>query len=186
MAFGTKTKTTDPQPTEEVWPESQLDPNADYTADPAPEGMAEPAVTPEVPEVLNGTGKTRRGRPKLGDLPTVSKSDLGGGMIVPESEWEENPVAVTPTQVRDEAQQDVDGLVKDVYDAWIAADKPPAKRAPRARYVVKPEFEATTKAMLTRAGTFHKVKVTTTPHYQPDGMVALVFTVRDRDPKKSK
>ena len=198
--FGRNTETIDPEtpeinPTDEyagdgsdpvtTYPgEPQLDPKADYTADPAPEGMAEPAVTPEVPEVLNGaTAATRRGRPKLADLPPVQAEDLGGGMFVPEEEWDTNPIAEKQSQVRDAAQVKVDDLVKQVHDAWIKADKPGARTSPRARYEVKPEHAAGTRAMLTRAGAIHKVKVTPVSRNLPNGMVAIVFTVRDRDPK---
>lgn len=153
-----------------------------------------PAVSasevPEVPEHdAEATGaKTRRGRPKLGDLPELKADDLLVDEDVPEDEWASMPSGGTPAATeRSEIQLKFDNDVKAVHNAWVEAGKPAAKLSPRKRYVVKPEMDNTTRAMLTRAGAINKLRVIPIlKSHTPDGKVSIVYTVHDRPPAKPK
>ena len=148
------------------------------------------ATISEVPEVpahdAEATGaKTRRGRPKLGDLPELTADALGEAEDVPEAEWASTPLDETRIIERSATQLAIDAAVKSVHDAWLV-NKPPARSAPRKRYTVKPEMAATTRAMLTRAGAFHKVRVIATTTHDQNGMAVIVFSAIDRPPSVKK
>jgi hypothetical protein len=194
--FGSKTQEHDEstlgspfeadQPQADLTPQIDVDPAAEYAdGNPAPENLDEtPTETPAAEE--NGDSKVKRGRRKFADLPAVPADMLDESGLVPEEEWDSNPLTETPSAVRDAAQMKVDAKVKMVYDAWNEAGKPGIRSAPRSRYSVTPEFAPGTRAMLTRAGTFHKVKVSPTSHNDASGNVVIVFTVTDRDKPKPK
>jgi hypothetical protein len=147
-----------------------------------------PAVpASEVPEVpahdAEATGaKTRRGRPKMGELPEVTLDDLPDAVEVPESEWESAPLDEKKVIERSAAQMKIDAAVKLVYDKWVEKDKPPARTAPRMSYEVKPELAQTTSAMVTRAGVLHKVRVVKSVTHTPQGMTRITFSAIDRPP----
>jgi hypothetical protein len=145
---------------------------------------------PEVPEHdAEATGaKTRRGRPKLGDLPELKADDLLVDEDVPEDEWAAMPSGGTPAATeRSEIQLKFDNDVKAVHNSWVEAGKPAAKLSPRKRYVVKPEMDNTTRAMLTRAGAINKLRVIIIlKSHTPDGKVSIVYTVHDRPPSVKK
>jgi hypothetical protein len=145
---------------------------------------------PEVPEVpahdAEATGaKTRRGRPKMGELPEVTLDDLPDAVEVPESEWDSAPLSEKKVIERSAAQMKIDAAVKLVHDKWIEADKPKS-RLPRMSYEVKPELAATTSAMVTRAGVFHKVRVVKSVTHTPQGMARITFSAIDRPPVTKK
>jgi hypothetical protein len=136
-----------------------------------------------VPEIESDS-KPRRGRPKLSALPDVP-IDVLSAEDVPEDEWVSAPLEDTRARTeRDAVQLKVDADVKAVYDAWITAEKPKPRQAPRKRYLVAPEHAPKTRAMLTNAGVHMKVRVIQTKSHQPDGRVAIVFSAVDREPAK--
>jgi hypothetical protein len=143
---------------------------------------------PELPEHdAEATGaKTRRGRPKMGDLPEVALDDLPDAVEVPESEWESAPLDEKKVIERSAAQMKIDAAVMLVYGKWVEKDKPAARTAPRMSYEVKPELAATTSAMVTRAGTFHKVRVVKSVTHTPQGMARITFSAIDRPPVTKK
>jgi hypothetical protein len=153
-------------------------------------GLPPAETVPELPEHdAEATGaKTRRGRPKLGDLPELKYDDLLVDEDVPEDEWAAMPSGSTPAATeRSEIQLKFDNDVKAVHNAWVEAGKPAAKLSPRKRYVVKPEMDNTTRAMLTRAGTINKLRVIIIlKSHTPDGKVSIVYTVHDRPPSVKK
>jgi hypothetical protein len=180
--------------------DAPYDPDVDHPVDaPAQEvpGMTniidDKPATPaaEVPEVpahdAEATGaKTRRGRPKMGELPEVTLDDLPDAVEVPESEWESAPLDEKKVIERSAAQMKIDAAVKLVYDKWVEKDKPPARTAPRMSYEVKPELAQTTSAMVTRAGVFHKVRVVKSVTHTPQGMARITFSAIDRPPVTKK
>jgi hypothetical protein len=146
---------------------------------------------PATPEVLAGvTAETsaKRGRPKLSDMPEIDLDALGDDDDVPEDEWANVLLADRQRegQPRSASQQKIDAAVAAVKAAWDAAGKPQLSLAPRKRYTVKPEFEATTRAMLTRAGVLHKVRVIQTTTHNGQGMAVIAFTAIDRPAKPEK
>jgi hypothetical protein len=151
-------------------------------------GLPPAETVPELPEHdAEATGaKTRRGRPKMGDLPEVTLDDLPDAVEVPESEWESAPLDEKKVIERSAAQMKIDAAVKAVYDKWVEKDKPAARTAPRMSYEVKPELAATTSAMITRAGVFHKVRVVKSGTHTPQGMARITFSAIDRPPVTKK
>jgi hypothetical protein len=143
---------------------------------------------PATPDVLNGVtteDKAKRGRPKLADLPQVSLDDLGDDADVPEDEW--GSVVLTDRDrsaaPRSDSQKKVDTAVKAIHESWVAAGKPQLALAPRKRYTVKPEFEATTRGMLTSAAMHNKVRVIHDTLHNGQGMAVITFTAMDRPVK---
>jgi hypothetical protein len=152
----------------------------DAPATPASEVSEVPAHDAEA------TGaKTRRGRPRMGELPEVTLDDLPDAVEVPESEWDSAPLSEKKVIERSAAQMKIDAAVKLVHDKWIEADKPKS-RLPRMSYEVKPELAATTSAMVTRAGVFHKVRVVKSVTHTPQGMARITFSAIDRPPVTKK
>jgi hypothetical protein len=151
-------------------------------------GLPPAETVPELPEHdAEATGaKTRRGRPKMGDLPEVTLDDLPDAVEVPESEWDSAPLDEKKVIERSAAQMKIDAAVKAVYDKWVEKDKPAARTAPRMSYEVKPELAATTSAMITRAGVFHKVRVVKSGTHTPQGMARITFSAIDRPPVTKK
>lgn len=146
---------------------------------------------PEVPEVpahdAEATGaKTRRGRPKMGELPELTLDDLPELIEVPESEWDSAPLAENTVPERKPAQVKIDEAVKEIHAKWIEAGRPKARRAPRNAYEVKPELARTTSAMLTRSGSFLKVRVVKSVTHTPQGMARITFSAIDRPPVTKK
>jgi hypothetical protein len=150
-------------------------------------GLPPASEVPEIPETpgSNGTQK-RRGRPKLGELPELKLSDLLADEDVPEAEWAAMPTAASPAE-RSDIQLKIDEDVRKVHASWVEAGKPAVKTSPRKRYVVKPELDATTRGMLTRAGAFTKLRpVIILKSHNQDGTVSIVFTVHDRKVSEKK
>lgn len=189
---------TDPEPTVETPEEREVVGMSTTTYPTLTETPAEyltgaetPAETPaenSTPEVLNGvTSETTRkaGRPRLGDLPEVDLDALGDAEDVPEDEYGEVILDTRDRADRSPAQMKIDAAVNAVHEAWIKADKPNIRTAPRKRYVVKPEFEATTRAMLVRAGAVNKVRVIQKATHDGNGMAVIVFSAIDRVAKKN-
>jgi hypothetical protein len=145
----------------------------------------------EVPEVpahdAEATGaKTRRGRPRMGELPELTLDDLPELIEVPESEWDSAPLAENTVPERKPAQVKIDEAVKEIHAKWIEAGRPKARRAPRNAYEVKPELAATTSRMLTRSGSFLKVRVIKNVTHTPQGMARITFSAIDRPPVTKK
>lgn len=151
-------------------------------------GLPPASEVPELPEATAASEDQpkRRGRPKLGELPELTFNDLLADEDVPEAEWAAMPTAAT-TAERSDIQLKIDEDVRKVHASWVEAGKPAVKTSPRKRYVVKPELDATTRGMLTRAGAFTKLRpVIILKSHNQDGTVSIVFTVRDRTPKADK
>lgn len=177
----------DPEPTVETPEEIEV---VDMSVTTYPTPTETPAETPAenpTPEVLNGvTSETvkKAGRPRLGDLPEVDLDALGDVEDVPEDEYGEVILDTRDRADRSPAQMKIDAAVNAVHEAWIKAGKPNIRTAPRKRYVVKPEFEATTRAMLVRAGAINKVRVIQKATHDGNGMAVIVFSAIDRTPAK--
>lgn len=151
---------------------------------------------PEVPsnvvnhdaDVVNMPEKPRRGRPALGMLPQLTADDVLIDEDVSPDEFETMGTGGTKAATeRDAEQVKMDARVTAVHDAWLKADKPGLRTAPRKRLTVKPELKATTRGMLTRSGAYLKLRVHVyqTVHTQ-DGTVSIVYTAIDRPPSEKK
>lgn len=161
--------------------------------DDAPAAPAE--SVPEVPfevvnhdtDVVNMPEKPKRGRPKLGQLPPMTPEGILADEEVSPEEWENMPVAESAATERDAEQVKMDARVTKVHDAWVKAEKPNLRTAPRLRLTVKPELKATTRGMLTRSGAYLKLRVHIyqTVH-NADGTVSIVYTAIDRPPSEKK
>lgn len=205
--FGKNTVTEEYQPAQSPDPTESFD-NAieieDHTyqedsmtniIDDAPAAPAE--SVPEVPsEIVNHDAdvvnmpaeKPRRGRPALGQLPPLTADDILLDEDVSPDEFETMSIGGTKAAVeRDENQVKMDERVTAVHDAWLKADKPGLRTAPRKRLTVKPERKATARGMLTRSGAYLKLRVHVyqTVH-NSDGTVSIVYTAIDRPPSEKK
>lgn len=138
-------------------------------------------------DVVNMPEKPKRGRPKLGQLPPLTADDILADEEVSPEEWENMPVAESAATERDAEQVKMDARVTKVHDAWVKAEKPNLRTAPRLRLTVKPELKATTRGMLTRSGAYLKLRVHIyqTVH-NADGTVSIVYTAIDRPPSEKK
>lgn len=161
--------------------------------DDAPSVPAE--SVPEVPsvvvnhdaDVVDMPVKPKRGRPKLGQLPPMTAEGILADEEVSPEEWETMPVGESAATERDAEQVKMDARVTKVHDAWVMAEKPNLRTAPRLRLTVKPELKATTRRMLTRSGAYLKLRVHIyqTVH-NADGTVSIVYTAVDRPPSEKK
>jgi hypothetical protein len=102
---------------------------------------------------------------------------------VPETEWVNRPLSSGPP--RDAAQVSMDVKVKELFDKWVAAGKPVLAKSPRKAYRVAPEHAPAIQKMLTSAATFHGITVKADRTNEPDGRVAIVYTARDKNVRKS-
>ena len=192
---GDRSETDDMYTEEEIGMTNIIDDAPAAPAESVPEVVGGYFLTGEVPsevvnhdaDVVNMPEKPKRGRPKLGQLPPLTADDILADEEVSPEEWENMPVAESAATERDAEQVKMDARVTKVHDAWVKAEKPNLRTAPRLRLTVKPELKATTRGMLTRSGAYLKLRVHIyqTVH-NADGTVSIVYTAIDRPPSEKK
>jgi hypothetical protein len=89
---------------------------------------------------------------------------------------------------RSDDQRRVDADVLAAHVQWVASGKPVEfNKSPRKRYVVDPQHVEAIKAMLTRAGSLHKVNVKVAPVKRHEsGKAMIYFVAKDRQPRADK
>jgi hypothetical protein len=104
---------------------------------------------------------------------------------VPEEEWADNPLTGTGIKERDPAQLKIDEQVKTNYDSWVAKGKPAVHESPRGRFRVSPDHAPAINYMIKQAATHHKIVASIEPpKYGQDGRQIILFTTRDKPPKR--
>lgn len=151
------------------------------------QGARTPAKTAAKTPVPTASDATKPGRKpgqkaKEYDFSALSVDLLASPAAVPAQVG----AAAAPARVRDERQQAMDKVVKQLHNDWIAADRPAAWSAqPKTMYAVDPKAVEGLKYLIDRAGSYHGVAIRYgKPVRDQNGRELVVFAVKDRRPRK--